>query len=202
MRDFIKYASVILFLVFNISLTHAQNVKGIVVDSDNLPIIGAAVSILELEETEYTNASGKYLFFEIPDGNYTLSIKHDGTEILQHSFVLEASVDLGKLRSQKSSDQETNSEKFAVVSLTAGQIESDQDDSSVSSLLSASDDAFVRTSAFGFGSARFRARGLDSEYESMYINGVPMNELENGRIYYGQWGGLMIYLETFIIITD
>ena len=190
MRDFIKYASVILFLVFNISLTHAQNVKGIVVDSDNLPIIGAAVSILELEETEYTNASGKYLFFEIPDGNYTLSIKHDGTEILQHSFVLEASVDLGKLRSQKSSDQETNSEKFAVVSLTAGQIESDQDDSSVSSLLSASDDAFVRTSAFGFGSARFRARGLDSEYESMYINGVPMNELENGRIYYGQWGGL------------
>ena len=44
--------------------------------------------------------------------------------------------------------------------------------------------------AFVFGPARFRIRGYDSENTLLYMNGVPVSELENGRSNWSQWGGL------------
>ena len=190
MRDHLSRVLVIVILLFNVSLTKAQNVVGTVVDQANIPLIGASVSIIEIDELEYTNATGKFRFFDVPDGSYTMKVEYDGESIGEHTFDLTGSIDLGFIQSQRSTTDESVSEKFAIVTLNASELEGEQDESAVSSLLSASRDAFVRTSAFGFGAARFRGRGLDSEYESIYINGVPMNELENGRIYFGQWGGL------------
>ncbi|MBP6730941.1 MAG: hypothetical protein KA149_02715 [Chitinophagales bacterium] len=60
----------------------------------------------------------------------------------------------------------------------------------VASALNASRDPFVSASSFTFSSARFRIRGYDSKNFTTYMNGVPMNDLENGRATWGQWGGL------------
>jgi len=60
----------------------------------------------------------------------------------------------------------------------------------VSSLLQGSRDIFVNTAGFTFGSARFRMRGYDSENFLTTINGIPMNDPETGRVFFGTWGGL------------
>ena len=72
---------------------------------------------------------------------------------------------------------------------------SDTDDQSVGSqdisgILSASRDVFVSTAAFTFGPARFRIRGYDADQTSMYLNGVPVNSLENGWVSWSSWSGL------------
>ena len=63
-------------------------------------------------------------------------------------------------------------------------------DQNISGLLSASRDAFASAAAFVFGPARFRVRGFDAENAEMNLNGVPYNELENGRPVWAYWGGL------------
>jgi len=60
----------------------------------------------------------------------------------------------------------------------------------VSSLLQGSRDIFVSTAGFTFSSARFRMRGYDSENFLTTLNGIPMNDPETGRVFYGTWGGL------------
>jgi len=57
-------------------------------------------------------------------------------------------------------------------------------------LLRASGDVFSSAAAFAFGAARFRPRGYDGEYQSLYINGTLMNSPETGYTSWSLWGGL------------
>ena len=60
----------------------------------------------------------------------------------------------------------------------------------VSSVLNASRDAFLSASSFNFSVARYRIRGYEQENFSTYMNGVPMENLENGFSSWGLWSGL------------
>lgn len=60
----------------------------------------------------------------------------------------------------------------------------------MSGLLSSSADVFNNAASFNFSSAFFKIRGYDSEYGSVYMNGLKMNNLENGRAVWSYWSGL------------
>lgn len=60
----------------------------------------------------------------------------------------------------------------------------------VSSSLNASRDAFYNTASFVFGISRFRIRGYEMENYTTYLNGIPVNDLEDGNTVWAQWGGL------------
>lgn len=60
----------------------------------------------------------------------------------------------------------------------------------ISSQLSAGRDPFLNAATFKFSAVRFRIRGYDADHFGTYINGVPMENLDNGFTPYGQWGGL------------
>ncbi len=71
--------------------------------------------------------------------------------------------------------------------------ESDGEDGSaqnVSSQLAAGRDPFLNAATFKFSAVRFRIRGYDADQFGTYINGAPMENLDNGFTPYGQWGGL------------
>jgi len=60
----------------------------------------------------------------------------------------------------------------------------------ISSQLAAGRDPFLNAATFKFGAVRFRIRGYDANEFNTYINGAPMENLDNGFTPYGQWGGL------------
>ncbi len=60
----------------------------------------------------------------------------------------------------------------------------------ISSQLTAGRDPFYNAAAFNFSPARFRIRGYDADFAAVYINGVPMDNLDNGYTPWGLWGGL------------
>lgn len=71
--------------------------------------------------------------------------------------------------------------------------ESDGQDGSaqnISSQLGAGRDPFLSAATFKFSAVRFRIRGYDADQFNTYINGAPMENLDNGFTPYGQWGGL------------
>ncbi len=60
----------------------------------------------------------------------------------------------------------------------------------VSSVLSAGRDPFFNAAAFKFNAVRFRIRGYDADLFVTYMNGVPLENLDNGFTPFGLWGGL------------
>ncbi len=60
----------------------------------------------------------------------------------------------------------------------------------ISSQLGAGRDPFLNAATFKFSAVRFRIRGYDSDQFNTFINGVPMENLDNGFTPFGQWGGL------------
>jgi hypothetical protein len=81
------------------------------------------------------------------------------------------------------------SDNIPVISLD----ENDAQDGSaqnVSSMLTAGRDPFFNAASFKFGAARFRIRGYDADQFGTYMNGSPMENLDNGFTPYGLWGGL------------
>ncbi len=191
MKPQMKFLSILAFLVFNVSLSFSQSITGKVVDNEGFPLSNITVSVKDTQIKTQTNDAGNFKIDHIATGSYTL-IGTDGDLIL---FTQEISfrgkdLRLGQIKSTAIGDDSTTYEDFTVISLDESDFESEDDEQEFSGILSANEDPFLRTAAFGFGSARFNARGLGSEYGKTYMNGIPMNELENGRLYYAQWGGL------------
>lgn len=42
----------------------------------------------------------------------------------------------------------------------------------------------------GFGDSRINVRGFDQKNVAVMINGIPVNDMENGWVYWSNWSGL------------
>ncbi len=60
----------------------------------------------------------------------------------------------------------------------------------ISSVLTAGRDPFFSAASFNFSPLRFRIRGYDADLFGTYMNGIPMENLDNGFTPWGLWGGL------------
>lgn len=85
--------------------------------------------------------------------------------------------------------KEADTENIPIVSLD----DNDGQDGSAQNItgqLSAGRNPFLDAVFYHFSAVRFRQRGYDSDLSGTYMNGVPMETLDNGFTPYGLWGGL------------
>ena len=57
-------------------------------------------------------------------------------------------------------------------------------------ILKSTPGVYATKSGGGFGDSRINLRGFNSENVAVLINGVPVNDMENGRVYWSNWAGL------------
>ena len=57
-------------------------------------------------------------------------------------------------------------------------------------LLKATPSIYVTKGGGGFGDSRINLRGFDSNNIGVLINGVPINDMESGKVYWSNWAGL------------
>ena len=57
-------------------------------------------------------------------------------------------------------------------------------------LLKATPSVYVTKGGGGFGDSRINLRGFDSNNIGVLINGVPINDMESGKVYWSNWAGL------------
>lgn len=80
-------------------------------------------------------------------------------------------------------------DNLPIVSLDENDL-GDGGNQNISSLLTAGRDPFYSAASFNFSAVRFRIRGYDNDLFSTYMNGIPMDNLDNGFTPFGLWGGL------------
>jgi len=174
----------------------AQSVSGVVQDSEtNAPVEGVLINADADQMSTISDEDGKFTIKVITANSISLSV--EGFEDMEVFFDMsqnleDKNLNLGVIK-MKSTGEEEDPEDL-IPTITLNDVETEGDDAAlsdnISGLLTASRDPFLSEASFALGQYRFRVRGYDSEHGTLMMNGIPFNELENGRIYWNIWGGL------------
>ncbi len=84
--------------------------------------------------------------------------------------------------------EETLSE--SAFTFTESQLGEDDDMAQNVSIINSNSNIYASEVGYLFSPMRFRYRAFDQKYNDVYINGVPMNDMENGQFRYSLVGGL------------
>lgn len=194
-----KHFFTLLLFTFSISV-FSQNgeIKGVIKDeATGETVIGATVMIAE----------GKGVVTDI-NGNY--SIKADsGTYIVTVSFVgyetQKAKVKVGNkpvsvnfsLKTKMLEEVEvvadvakTRETPIAFSNITVKQIQEELGTRDLPMVLNSTPGAYATEQGGGSGDARVTIRGFDQRNVAVMVDGVPVNDMENGQVYWSNWDGL------------
>ncbi|WP_289664284.1 carboxypeptidase-like regulatory domain-containing protein [Flavobacterium panacagri] len=187
-----KYAVFLILLVFN--LVDAQQeitVTGIVIDARTQnPLENVVVTIQNTAVMQLTSKTGKFELHIFPTKEQLLLLRSQGYKdsLIKLQYNLGQNINLGILQLE---DTYTDEVPAALITLSDNDLSEDNGSSEMTSgLLQSSRDAFMQASAFNWGQARFRVRGLDSENATTMLNGMTMNKIYDGRLQWSNWGGL------------
>ena len=78
----------------------------------------------------------------------------------------------------------------AVSTINAEEIETKIGNQEFPEVLKSTPGVYANKAGGGFGDAELRMRGFEGENIAVMINGVPVNDMENGRVYWSNWAGL------------
>ncbi|MFH0867664.1 MAG: TonB-dependent receptor [Bacteroidota bacterium] len=185
----------ILFFIMLLAVTfslQAQNPKvtGTVFDSETGKVVpGATVQIGSIQAK--TNADGFFELINIPAGKASVTITFDGYDTQTSAVDITATeTKLGAFGIKPVSFYNSENSGISEVSLSSMDFEDENKGQNISGLLHSTSDVFVNTAGYTLGAAYFRIRGYDSENSNVYISGLKMNDPENGRPSWSEWGGL------------
>lgn len=187
-----KYAVFFIVCFFNIASAQQEiKVTGIVMDArTQTPLENVVVTIQNTALMQLTSKAGKFELHIFPQKEQLLLLRSQGYK----DYLLKFKSDLGKdinLGILQLEDTYSDEVPAALITLSDNDFTEDNSSSEMTSgLLQSSKDAFMQASAFNWGQARFRVRGLDSENGIMMLNGMSMNKIYDGRPQWSNWGGL------------
>lgn len=86
--------------------------------------------------------------------------------------------------------QKTGSMTEQAFTFTEAQLGEDDDMSQNVTIINSNNNVYASEVGFLFSPVRFRYRAFNQKYNDVYINGVPMNDMESGQFRYSLVGGL------------
>ena len=87
-------------------------------------------------------------------------------------------------------DQTANVMDEGAFTFTEAQLGEDNDMNDNVTILNSSSNVYASEVGYLFSPVRFRYRALNQKYNDVYINGIPMNDMESGQFRYSLVGGL------------
>ena len=176
----------------------AQTISGTVIDADNNePLIG--VSILEVGTANgiVTDIDGNFVL-TVQEGA-KLQLSYVGYETLEIKVgnktnlgVIELKPEAVGLEDVTITGQIAVQRKtpIAVSQVTALEIEERIGGGEFVEVLKNTPGVHANANGGGWGDSEIWMRGFDNTNIAMMINGVPMNGMENGKVYWSNWQGL------------
>ncbi len=78
----------------------------------------------------------------------------------------------------------------AVSTIRASEIQEKLGNQEFPEILKTTPSVYATKTGGGFGDGRINIRGFDSQNTAVMINGIPVNDMENGQVYWSNWAGL------------
>ncbi|MHB1147377.1 MAG: TonB-dependent receptor [Lutibacter sp.] len=199
MRKF-KNLLIAALLISSTAIFAQTKLTGKVVDESNQPLPGATLIVKGTK----TGASSDF------NGNFTLETTvASGT--LQVSFVgylatsvsFNGNANLGTIMLKPSAESleevvitgvvDVAKERYtpvAVSTIKASEIQEKLGSQEFPEILANTPSVYATKGGGGFGDSRINIRGFDQRNTAVLINGVPINDMENGWVYWSNWAGI------------
>ena len=200
-KHLIHFLLVTVLSVFSAAAFAQTTVKGQLVDSETgEPLVGAAVMVEGTSQGTVTDIDG-YFKQSVAQGG-TLVFKYVGFKDLKKKITQKgASVDLGTIKMEPdavmladvtitSSIAVARKTPVAVSTIDPVFIEEKLGTQEFPEILKSTPGIYATKDGGGFGDSKINIRGFKSENSAMMVNGVPMNGMENNKVYWSNWSGL------------
>ena len=173
-------------------------ISGSVSDADGNALPGANVVVEGTTLGAAATLSGGYTI-NVPDGNYTVtasvvgyksssaSVRVSGSNASANFTLESASVALGGV--EVLADRVDNTDAIPFNEMTKADIDFRLGGRGLPKALSTLPNVYVENGG-GWDDENVYVRGFDDRYTSYLINGVPMNDMENGNLYFSNWSVL------------
>ena len=195
------YTFIVALALFVSSATFAETFKitGKVTDgSTGEPLIGANVFLLGTSWGAASDADGNYSLVA-EQGSYTVSCSYIGYEKVEQDIELMGDMTLNfslkeyqftlsvTVISDRAKDRET---PVAFTNIDKKDIEFNLGSRDIPLVLNTAPSVFATNNGGGAGDARVNVRGFSQRDVAIMINGIPINDMENGWVYWSNWDGL------------
>lgn len=179
------------------------SIVGYVIDAQSgESLVGTSVLIEDQRKGVITNVSGEFKIDYLPVGKTSLNVSYIGYESLSKDFNLtNGRNDLGVIELQPISLGLNEVEVIADIAkermtpvaattISATYIEQNLGNQEFPEILRNTPSVYVTKEGGGFGDSRINVRGFEQNNIAVMINGVPVNDMETGWVYWSNWSGL------------
>ena len=203
MRNHLKHFLLlaVLTICFTATAVAQGTVKGKVVDAENNePLIGATVSVSGTTLGTVTDVDGNFVL-KVTSAKTTLEFRYLGYKDKDMTIASKSNVDLGEVA--MSLDSKTLGDvvitstiavarktPVAVSNVMMDYIEEKMGTQEFPEILKATPGVHANKEGGGYGDSEIYMRGFDNTNTATVINGVPVNDMENGNVYQSNWQGL------------
>ena len=163
--------------------------KGTVVSRDDRePISGVSISVNGIAVNCTTDTSGEFCISGLEAGQYQVTFSAVDFEDLTLMVRVKAMIhDMQQVVMVPQTMVTIDDSAFAELD---SDVESAGDSNALPSTLSASKDLFNNIASYRFSEMRFKARGYDSQYQDVYLNGIRFNDALTSYGPWSLWSGL------------
>lgn len=199
LKHFLLFA---VLVIFGTATAVAQaTLKGKIVDAEsNEPLIGATVSVKGSTEGSVTDIDGVFSL-KITTSGTTVEFKYLGYKTKTMKITQKGTVDLGTVSMETdshvlndvvvtSSIAVARKTPVAVSSVAMDFIEEKLGTQEFPEILKSTPGVHANKDGGGYGDSEIYMRGFGNENIAVMVNGVPMNDMEWGGVYWSNWSGL------------
>jgi len=201
---FLLATFLVLVSCFSFAQTSGKLIGSITDNVTNQAVVGAKITLTDknntIQKKTITNTEGNY---EIPNllyGTYSITVtilSFDTIQmtakidkpIVKRDIVLGGSQELDEVKVIGNLVKEGNV-PVAVTKISLQKITEELASRDLPMLLNGTAGVYATQTGGGDGDARISVRGFDQRNVGVLIDGVPVNDMENGSVYWSNWFGL------------
>ena len=188
-----------LFISFSAFSQSGGEIKGTIKDaSTNETIVGASVMYAE-GKGAVTDIDGNFTIKTDSVGEYELTVSYVGytaqkikVKVAGKPVSLNFSLSSSTLNEVEvvADVAKTRETPIAFSNVSQKQIEEEIGTRDVTMVLNSTPGAYATEQGGGMGDSRVNIRGFDQRNVAVMVDGVPVNDMENGQVYWSNWAGL------------
>ncbi|NVO03975.1 MAG: TonB-dependent receptor [Bacteroidetes bacterium] len=187
-------------LLFSFALVFGQKtgIKGIAKDATTKESLIGANIIYAPGKGVVTDIDGGF-FIELPNGEYDLTISYVGYKTINKKVKVQGKIESLNLdmstttltEVQVVSDMaKTRETPVAFTSVLPARLNEDLASRDIPMALNSTPGVYATQQGGGDGDARITIRGFNQRNVAVMIDGIPVNDMENGWVYWSNWFGL------------
>lgn len=196
--------TICLFCLFFSNFLFAQHsISGVVKDFEsNEALIGATVLLEGTGLGTLTDVNGGFTIPNVESGDYSIKITYVGyLDFKKPVTVAQSNIDLGQFSLEVetiglseieifASVVEERKTPVAIATIKAEVLDERFNDLSIADVIQNTPGVYSTQGAGGYGDQEIYIRGFDQSNVAFLVNGIPVNDMENGRMFWSNFAGL------------